>query len=154
LDAPWAPNGMSNQPLFAGLVVDENDNPADFTVVGGEPFYVVDDAGFKRHIPAGHVDRQVLQYMQELMKGSEGLLSEQAAKMLGQEDIFSKAMIESQLKNMDQQFDTLMQQGLPEEARAYIGMLGFKVVIDFHGEVLRVDQPSAPEEDRGEGDAA
>jgi hypothetical protein len=33
-------------------------------------------------------------------------------------------------------------------------MLGFKVVIDFHGEVLRVDQPSAPEEDRGDGDDA
>jgi hypothetical protein len=145
---------MSNQPLFAGLVVDENDRAAEITVVGDESFYVVDDAGFKRHIPAAHVDRQVLRHMQDLMKGSEGLLSEQAAKMLGQDDIFSKAMIENQLKNMDQQFDTLMQQGLPEEARAYIGMLGFKVVIDFHGEVLRVDQPSAPEEDRGDGDAA
>ena len=83
--------------------------------MGGEPFYVLDDAGFKRHIAAADVDRQVLERMRELMQGNEGLLSEQAAKMLGQDDIFSKAMIENQLKNMDQQFETLMQQGIPEE---------------------------------------
>jgi hypothetical protein len=140
------------QPLFAGLVVDESDRPAQSAVVGSEAFYVVDDAGFKRHIPAAQVDRQVLQHMQDLMKGNEGLLSEQAAKMLGQDDIFSKAMIESQLKNIDQQFETLMQQGIPEEARAYLGMVGLKVVINLHGEVLRIVQPSAPDEDRGSSD--
>jgi len=122
-------------------------------MVGDEPYYVVNDAGFRRHIAAAQIDRQVLQHMRELMKGSEGMISEQAAKMLGQEDIFSKAMIEQQLKNIDQQFETLMQQGIPEAGRAYLGMLGFKVVINLHGEVLRVEQPSAPEEDRGNGGA-
>jgi hypothetical protein len=47
---------------------------------------------------------------------------------------------------MDQQFDALMQQGIPEEGRAYLGMLGFKVVINYHGEVVKVNQPSAPGE--------
>lgn len=143
-------NTMSKQPLFAGLVVDENDRPAEAAVVGDEPFYVVDDAGFKRHIPAEQVDRQVLGQMTDMMKGSEDLISEQTAKMLGQEDIFTKAAIESQLKNMDKQFDALMQQGIPEEGRAYLGMLGFKIVINYHGEVLRVEQPSGPEEEGGE----
>ena len=141
---------MSRQPLFAGLVVDENDRLAESAVVGEEPFYVVDDAGFRRHIPAVQVDRQVLKQMQEMMKGSEGLISEQTAKMMGQDDIFSKALIEQQLKNMDQQFDALMQQGIPEDGRAYLGMLGFKIVINLHVEVLRVEQPSAP--DNGEGE--
>ena len=141
---------MPRQPLFAGLVVDEHDRVAETAVVGEEPFYVVDDEGFRRHIPSSQVDRQVLKQMQEMMKGSEGLISEQTAKMLGQEDIFSKALIEQQLKNMDQQFDTLMQQGIPEEGRAYLGMLGFKIVINLHGEVLRVEQPSAP--DNGDGE--
>jgi hypothetical protein len=140
---------MPRQPLFAGLVVDEHDRVAESAFVGEEPFYVVDDAGFRRHIPAVQVDRQVLKQMQEMMKGSEGLISEQTAKMLGQDDIFSKALIEQQLKNMDQQFDTLIQQGIPEEGRAYLGMLGFKVVINIHGEIVRVEQPSAP--DNGEG---
>ncbi len=140
---------MPTQALFAGLVFDELDRPAESAEVGGEAFYVVDDAGFKRHIAAEKVDRQVLQQMQALMKGNEGFLSEQAAKMLGQDDIFSKAMIESQLKNIDKQFETLMQQGIPQEARAYMGMVGFKVIIDYHGEVLRVEQPSAPDDDQG-----
>ena len=141
---------MPRHALFAGLVVDENDHAVEATEVGEEPFYVVDDAGFKRHIPAAQIDRQVLQHMQDMMKGSEGMISEQAAKMLGQEDIFSKAMIELQLKNIDQQFDTLMKQGIPEAGRTYLGMLGFKIVINLHGEVLRIEQPSAPEQDRGE----
>jgi len=141
---------MSAKALFEGLVVDENDRAVETTTVGDEAFYVIDDAGFRRHIPAEQVDRQVLSQMQDMMKGSEGLISEQAAKMMGQEDIFTKAMIENQLKNMDQQFDALMQQGIPESGRAYLGMLGFKVVINYHGEVLRVDQPSAPSDEGGE----
>ena len=84
--------------------------------------------------------------MQEMMKGSEGFISEKAAQMLGQEDIFTKAMIENQLKNMDQQFDALMQQGIPEEGRAYLGMLGFKVIINVHGEVVKIEQPAATDE--------
>jgi hypothetical protein len=141
---------MSKQALFAGLVVDENDRVADTAIVGGEAFYIVDDAGFKRHIPAEQIDRQVLGGMQEMMKGSEGLISEQTAKMLGQDDIFTRAMIEQQLKNMDKQFDALMQQGIPEEGRAYLGMLGLKIVVDYHGDIVRINQPSAPADEGGE----
>lgn len=141
---------MSKQAVFAGLVVDESDRAVETTTVGDEAFYVIDDAGFRRHISAEQVDRQVLGQMQDMMKGSEGLISEQAARMMGQEDIFTKAMIENQLRNMDKQFDALMQQGIPEEGRAYLGMLGFKVVINYHGEVVRVDQPSAPSGEGGD----
>ncbi|UCD40747.1 MAG: hypothetical protein JSV69_09075 [Chloroflexota bacterium] len=132
---------MTRQPLFSGLVFDENDNPVDVTYVGGEPFYVVDDDGFLRHIPSEQVDRQVLEAMRELISGHEDALSEQTAKMLGQEDIFTRAMIESQLKNIDKQFDALFEAGIPEEGRAYMGMMGFRITIDIHGKVLNVDQP-------------
>jgi hypothetical protein len=134
---------MTNKALFAGLVVDENGHSVDTAIVGGEPFYVVDDAGFRRHIPSEQVDRQVLTQMQEMLKGSEGFVSEQAAKMMGQDDVFSKAMIEQQLKNIDKQFDALLQAGIPEDMRAYLGMMGFKVVINYHGDVLSVEQPGA-----------
>ncbi len=140
---------MPKQPLFAGLVIDEYGNPAEATYVGDEPCYVLDDAGFRRHISSEGVDRQVLQHLQDLMKGSEELISEQTAKMLGQEDVFSVAAITQQLKNMDKQFDMLLQQGIPEEARAYLGMMGFKVVVNYQGEVLRVEQPGAID-DEGE----
>src|SRR5574339_261131 len=109
---------MPRQPLFAGLVFDEADRPADTAHVGEEPCYVVDDGGFRRHIP-----------------------SEQTAKMLGQEDVFTRAAIEQQLKNIDKQFDQLLQVGIPEDMRAYLGMIGFKVVINVNGEVIRVEKP-------------
>jgi hypothetical protein len=132
---------MPRQALFAGLVIDENDRPVEVTYVGGEPCYVVDDAGFRRHIPSEQVDRQVLEIMRELMKGQEDTLAEQAAKMLGQDDIFSRAMIQNQLKNIDDQFETVLNTGIPEDGRAYMGMLGFQVRINVHGDVLDVQQP-------------
>jgi hypothetical protein len=134
---------MPRQPLFAGLVFDEFGNPAESALVGDEPCYVVDDAGFRRHISSEQVDRQVLNQLAEMMKGSEEFLSEQTAKMLGQEDLFTKAAIQQQLKNIDKQFDQLLQAGLPEDMRAYLGMMGFRIIINVHGEVLRVEQPGA-----------
>jgi hypothetical protein len=143
---------MPRQPLFAGLVVDESDRPVGTAYIGEEPCYVVDDAGFKRHIPSEQVDRVVLNTMREQITGNENLLTEQAAKMLGTEDIFSKAMLENQLKNIDKQFDALLQAGIPEDARAFMGMSGFKVVINVHGEVVRLDQPTATDEGGDDGE--
>lgn len=141
---------MPKQPLFAGLVVDESDRVAETAYVGDEPCYVVDDYGFRRHIPSEQVDRVVLSQIAGLMKGSEDLISEQTAKMLGQEDLFTKAAIEQQLKNIDKQFDQLLQVGIPEDMRAYLGMVGFKIVINVHGEVLKVEQPGTSGGEEGE----
>ncbi len=132
---------MPHQAVFAGLVVDEYDRPVDVVYVGDEPFYVVDDAGFHRHVPSEMVDRQVLEHMRSIIAGNEESISEQTAKMLGQEDPFSLAMILNQLKNIEKQFDALMETGIPEEGRAYMGMMGFRVRINIHGEVLEVVQP-------------
>ena len=140
---------MTNKPLFEGLVFDELNQPVEVAFVGNEPCYVVDDAGFRRHIPTEQVDRQVLEHMRELIEGHEGIISDQAAKMLGQEDIFSRAFIESQLKNIDNQFDTLFEEGIPEEGRAYMGMMGFRITINVHGEVLDINQPGVIDTDEG-----
>ncbi|OGO12450.1 MAG: hypothetical protein A2Y53_05970 [Chloroflexi bacterium RBG_16_47_49] len=140
---------MVYQPLFKGLIFDEIDQPVDVTDVGDEPCYVVNDAGFHRHIPSEQVDRQVLMIMGKMVQGHEDQLAEQTAKMLGQDDIFSKALIENQLKNLEQQFDAVLKTGIPEEGRAYMGMMGFRVKINVHGEVLDVNQPGtvAPEDE-------
>ena len=140
---------MAYQPLLKGLIFDENDQPVDVIEVGGEPCYVVNDAGFRRHIPSEQVDRQVLILMGNMIEGHEDELAEQTAKMLGQDDIFSKALIENQLKNLDQQFEAVLKSGIPEEGRAYMGMMGFRVKINVHGEVLEVNQPGmiAPEDE-------
>jgi len=136
--------------MFEGLIVDESGRPVTTAYVGEDPCYVVDDDGFKKHILAEQVDCQVLEKLRDQITGHEDMLSEQTAKMLGTNDPFSKAMIESQLKNIDQQFDNLLDMGIPEESRAYMGMLGFKVVINVHGELVRLDQPSISGEEGGE----
>jgi len=140
---------MANKALFEGLVNDEHGRSVGMAYVGEDACYVIDDHGFNKHILASKVDKQVLTMLSEQMKGSEDLLSEQTAKMLGTEDIFSKAMIESQLKNIDQQFDELMKMGIPEDSRAYMGMLGFKIIINFDGDVIKLDQPAVSGEDEG-----
>ena len=140
---------MTRRALFSGLVVDEFDHLVETRLIGDEPCYVVNDNGFLRHIPAELVDQQVLDSMRNMIEGHEDIISDQAAKMLGQDDIFSVAMIANQLKNIDKQFDNLYQAGIPEEARAYLGMMGFKIRINIHGEVLEIQQPGAAD-DRGE----
>jgi len=139
---------VARKALFDGLVIDENDRPVKVAYVGEEPCYVVNDAGFLRHIPSELVDRQVLKHMLEQIEGNEQIISQQTAKMLGQEDIFTQAMIERQLKHLDQQIETLLETGIPEEGRAYMGMMGFQIRINLHGEVIDVNQPGTIDPDQ------
>ena len=141
---------MTQHAIFAGLIVDEQDRPVEDVYIGDEPCYVVDDAGFRRHIPSAEVDRQVLHAMMEAISGHEDLITDHTAKMIGQDDIFSRAMIGSQLKNIDKQFESLLQTGIPEEGRAYLGMVGFRIRINLHGEVLEVIQPGISAADDGD----
>jgi PHD/YefM family antitoxin component YafN of YafNO toxin-antitoxin module len=137
---------MAQRALFGGLVIDEEGEPVDVTQVGDEAFYVINDDGFLRHVESEKIDRQVLEQMRELIQGHEDLISQGTMKMIGQDDIFTKAMIESSLRDLDAQFDRLINTGLPVEGRAWLGMLGFQVVVNVHGDVLRVEQPGGPEE--------
>jgi patatin-like phospholipase/acyl hydrolase len=133
---------MAHKAVFEGLVLKEDESPVEVRYVGGDACYVVNDDGFLRHISSEQVDRQVLDEMRKQVENNEDIITEQTAKMIGQEDIFSRAAIQNQLKNIDKQFNTLMETGIPPEARAYLAMLGFKVVINLHGDVVRVNQPT------------
>ena len=137
---------MARKALFAGLVIEDDGQPVEVTMVGGDAFYIVDDDGFHRHIEREYVDRQVLDHLLEMIEGHEEIIAEGTMKMLGQDDIFTKAMIETSLKNVDDQFEQLLMTGIPEDSRTWLGMLGFRIVIDYHGDVVRVDQPSAPDD--------
>jgi hypothetical protein len=136
---------MAQQALFEGLVVDEWDQPVTVKIIGGEAYYVIDDDGFQHHVESERIDRQVLKHFNEMIRGHESLISEGTMRMLGQEDIFTKAAIEKSLENMDEQFDALLQSGMPEEMRAWLGMSGFRIVVSYRGELVRVEQPTAPE---------
>ena len=140
-------NLMATKAVFEGLVYDEEDNLLDVTYVGSEACYVVDDQGFLRHIPSRDVDHQVLEVMREQIIQNKDLITEHALKMLGQEDLFTYAMVLNQIENIDEQLEHLITHGIPESGRAFLAMMGFKIVINHHGEVIRVKQPSTQEEE-------
>ena len=139
---------MARQAMFDGLVYDDYENLLATTVIGGEAQYVFDDDGFRRHIDAEVVDRQVLSFFLNQLQQNKDLAVEQALKMLGSDDLLTKAAVDASLRNINE--EQIMAQGVPAQARDMLGMLGFRVVINMHGEVLSLDQPSAPEDDSGE----
>ncbi len=123
--------------LFAGLIQDEDGHPVDTVLVGDVPNYVVDDAGFRRHVESEGVDRQVIELLREQFLAHKEIATDAMLKMLGKDDLFTKAMIDASIKNMDQ----VIEHGLPDGARTWLGMLGFRVIINRQGEVLELDMP-------------
>ena len=136
---------MSNKALFAGLVIDESGQLLEVVSIGDEAQYVLDDNGFRRHIDAEVIDRQVLAQLQEQIEANKEAVEQGIMKMMGSEDIFTKAAIDKSIKDMDQ----VLKQGIPDDARQMLGMMGFRVVVNYHGEVVRIDQPGVAD-DSGE----
>ncbi len=128
---------MSNKAIFAGLVIDEAGRPLDVDQVGNDATYVIDDDGFKRHIDAEQIDRQVLNILQEQIEANKPAVEEGLMKVMGSEDIFTKAAIDKSLNN----FDQVLAQGLPSDALQWLGMMGFRITVNLHGDVVKLDQP-------------
>lgn len=129
---------MTKLAMFAGLVVDEEDKPVDVTWVGSEQCYVVVDGDFSRHVDAETVDHQVLQYLKGQVESQREVAVLGVLEMLGQDDLFTKAAVESSINRMDE----VVGQPMPEDARRLLGMMGFRIVVDLHGNVVEVDMPA------------
>jgi hypothetical protein len=127
--------------LFAGLVFSEQDEPAEVVYIGAVPHYVILDDDFRRHVEAETVDRQVIQWLRQQILSNRELITQEMLAMLGKNDLFTKAMIDASIQNIDGHIDVLFNQGLPEDTRTWLGMLGFKVVVNVHGEVVRLGAP-------------
>lgn len=133
---------MARQALFEGLVSDEMGQVVRVGYLGHDAYYIVDDAGFQRHILAETVDRQVLRTLSEQMLAQRDLVVEGTLKFLGQEDLFAKAAVEASLDKIEENMDQVLQNGLPEETRSWLGLLGFHLVINYHGDVIDLNLPS------------
>lgn len=136
---------MANKALFTGLIYDEMEQPVATSYVGSDMQYVVDDNGFHRHIDAEYVDRQVLGFFLSQLEQNKDVAVEQALNMMGKDDIFTKAAVDAQINNID--MDQIMQVGIPEQARNMLAMMGFRIIINFRGEIVKIDQPSLPDSD-------
>ena len=133
---------MGRIAVFEGLVVDEADRPLQATTVGGEAQYVIDDNGFLRHVDAEAIDRQVIEAIQAQVNANKDMVEEGIMKMIGHDDLFTKAALDVSIKNMDQ----ILEHGIPQDARQWLGIMGFRIVVNLHGEVVEFKWPGAPGE--------
>ena len=133
---------MGHQALFAGLVIDENNWPLDVAMIGGEAAYVIDDDGFRCHIDAAQIDRQVLTILQNQIKANKDAVEQGIMKVVGSDDLFTKAAINQTIEN----FDQVLERGLPQDALQWLGLMGFRIVVNLHGEVIKLDQPGTIDE--------
>ena len=137
---------MAATAMFEGLVVDQRGNAAPMKYVGQDACYVVDDDGFTRHIDAAGVDRQVLSFLKGQVDDHRDIAVDGVLEMMGKDDLFTKVAVESSIDKMDE----AVGQPIPAEARQWLGMLGFRIVINDQGEVVDIELPAGGIE--GDGD--
>ena len=129
---------MANSAMFEGLVFDERRHAAQVSHVGEDACYVVDEDGFLRHIDAAKVDQQVLEFLKGQVDQHRDLAVTGVMDLMGKDDIFTKAAVESSIDNIDQSVG----QAIPEQSRQWLGMMGFRVIIDDQGEVVDIEMPA------------
>ena len=134
---------MARTAMFTGLVFDQAGQAAEVTYVGENACYVVYEDDFKRHIDAAMVDRQVLRFMRQQVEGNRDLAVGAMLEMMGRDDLFTKVAVESTIDRMEE----AVGQPIPEDARQWLGMLGFKIVIDDQGTVIDIQMPAGAIDD-------
>ncbi len=128
---------MASVAMFEGLVFGEAGQEAGIGWVGGDACYLLDDGGFQLHIDATGVDRQVLQLIKEQVQANRDIAVRGILEMMGKDDVFSKTAVEYSINRMEEATG----QRLPPEARDLLRSLGFRIIIDIHGDVVQLDMP-------------
>ena len=128
---------MSLNAMFQGLVFDEEERPLEVGWVGADACYLYDDAGFLRHLDAEMLDRRVLMFFKEQMLENKEMAVRGMLEMMGKDDIFTKTSLEYQIAHMDENLEQVM----PPQARVMLQSLGFKIIIDAQGNLVRIDAP-------------
>ncbi|MCA9993455.1 MAG: hypothetical protein KDE29_20870, partial [Anaerolineales bacterium] len=71
---------------------------------------------------------------------------DQTLRMMGKDDLVTTAAIDASIHSIN--IDDMLLQGIPQQARDMMAMVGFRVIINIHGEILRVDQPTIEDDDQ------
>jgi hypothetical protein len=87
----------------------------------------------------------VIEWLQRQAEANKELVSQNVMTMLGKDDLFTKAMIDSSINRMGE----IMEQGLPSDARLMLGMMGFRIIVNLHGEVIDLKMPAQELPDDG-----
>jgi hypothetical protein len=134
---------MSRRALFPGLVYNEVGQSCEVVYVGGVAHYVVPDDGFLRHVEAYLVDDAIIAAIKDQVSSMEDEVVMGMLQMLGKDDIFTKAALNASIRNLDQH----IKQGNPDQWVPWLRLFGFRVVVNVHGEVVDIIQPTAPDSD-------
>ncbi|NLG27567.1 MAG: hypothetical protein GX557_06625, partial [Chloroflexi bacterium] len=81
------------------------------------------------------VKEQVTSQKDDLVRGM--------LEMLGRDDLFTKAAIDASIRNMDKQ----IRESDRTQWGPWLQLLGFRVVVDVHGDIVEVIYPQKPAED-------
>ena len=136
---------MAHQALFDGLVYDENGQLAQIAYVGATANYILNEDGFLWHIDAEKVDRQILGFFLEQLEQNKEIAVEQALRMMGKDDLFTKAALDHSVNHID--MEQIIAAGIPSQARDMLGMMGFRVTINHRGELQNLHQPMITDEE-------
>ncbi|MCD6303279.1 MAG: hypothetical protein J7M15_07155 [Anaerolineae bacterium] len=131
--------------LFQGLVYNEQGVPAEVRFVGGEPHYVVMDDGFERYVQAKCVDDAVLAELQRQADDQQEELVDAMLRVMGRDDVLTKAALGASLSNLAMS----LRESAPAQWLPWLQMLGFRIIIDVHGQLvaLTYDSGLEPPED-------
>lgn len=132
---------LQRQALFAGLVYNEEGQSAELAYIGGVAHYVINDAGFLRHVESSRIDNQVLADLKARIGSMQGDIVRGILQMLGKDDILTKAALDASIRNLEQN----VRQSDPNQWGPWLRLFGFRVVVDVHGQVLEVVYPTGPD---------
>ena len=128
---------MAARAMFGGLVQDSRGDLVNVRRIGADEVYVVREDGFDWHLEAGKVDAAIWSHMKQMFVEHRDLIPPEALQALTNGDIFQQAAIESALDRVDE----IERIEMPPQQRDLLALLGFRVVIDYHGDVLEVVMP-------------
>jgi hypothetical protein len=125
--------------LFADLVFNEQGERAKIVYIAGEPFYAIPDDGFLRHVEADYIDRQIVERLQEHIRGMSDIVIASVIQMLGQEDLFTRASVQHAIDNLDR----ILEPGAVDvdQLRTALWMAGFGATVDVHGDLAQLQMP-------------
>jgi hypothetical protein len=136
---------VEQKALFEGLVYNEPGEAVAVVYVGEEAHYAIPDDGFLRHVECSVIDNEVLASIKAQITANQDLVIRGVLQMMGKDDIFSKAAVEASIRNMEQN----IRQSDPRQWLPWLRYLGFRIIVNVHGEVVELIYPSQPDEEEG-----
>ena len=132
-------SSRATEPLFADLVYNEEGERAEVTTIGDEPFYAIPEDDFLRHVEATQLDRQIVHRLQERIQAMGDLVTDGVIRMLGDENLFTRASVTHAIDHMDQ----ILEPGAvdADQLRTAFWMTGFQAIVDHHGDLVRLHVP-------------